>query len=78
MATLCRSINKLDISQKHVTKQATEWNEYICAIWEGEMAQYDDPNLFVFSTKVLLTTRQASETTDDPIEVHHVFTGQHS
>jgi transposase len=48
MATLCRSIKKLDISRKRVTKQAAERNDYLRAIWEGEMAQYDDPDLFVF------------------------------
>ena len=48
MATICRSINKLNISRKRVTKQAAERNELLYAIWEGEMAQYDDPDLFVF------------------------------
>jgi transposase len=48
MATLCRGISKLNISRKRVTKQAAERNEYLRAIWEGEMAQYDDPDLFIF------------------------------
>jgi hypothetical protein len=48
MATICRSIDKLNISRKRVTKQAAERNEYLRAIWEGEMAQYDDPDQFVF------------------------------
>jgi hypothetical protein len=48
VATLHHSISKLNISQKEVSKQAAEQDEYLRAIWEGEMAQYDDPDLFVF------------------------------
>jgi hypothetical protein len=48
MATMHRTINKLDVSKKRVSKQAAERDEHLRAVWEGEMAQYDDPDLFVF------------------------------
>lgn len=48
MATLHRNVNKLNITGKRVTKQAAERNEILRATWEGEMAQYGDPDVFVF------------------------------
>lgn len=46
--TLHRSLRKLNITGKHVTKQAAERNNFLRAIWEGEMARYDDPDVFIF------------------------------
>jgi transposase len=48
MATLHRNVDKLNITAKRVTKQAAERSELLRAIWEGEVAQYDDPDMFVF------------------------------
>lgn len=48
MSTLYRNITKLNITGKRVTKQAAERDNVLRAIWEGEMAQYDDPDVFVF------------------------------
>ena len=48
IATLHRNIDKLNITEKRVTKQAAEQSEFLRAIWEGEMAQYENPDMFVF------------------------------
>lgn len=48
IATIQREIKRLGITRKTISKEALERNDLLRAIWEGNMAQYDDPELFVF------------------------------
>jgi len=48
IATLQRGLVRLDITRKSISKEAKERNNYLHAIWEADMAQYDDPDIFVF------------------------------
>jgi len=48
IASIQRAIEHLDFTQKVVSKEAKERNDLLRAIWEGDMAQYDDPDLFLF------------------------------
>lgn len=48
VSSIQRAIARLDISRKAVSKEAKERNDLLRAIWEGNMAQYDDPELFLF------------------------------
>jgi len=47
IASLSRAMTRLNLSRKTVTKAAAERNEEVRAIWEGMMAQYTDPEVFV-------------------------------
>src|SRR5271170_2577729 len=48
LATVHRSLHRLAITRKCVIKEANERDDLLRAIWEGEMAQYRDPEVFVF------------------------------
>ena len=48
--TAYSDITRLDISRKAVSKESKERNDFLRAIWEGNMAQYDDPDHEVRST----------------------------
>jgi hypothetical protein len=48
LVTLQYALVQLDLTQKTVSKQVNECDEYSRAVWEGEMAEYDDPDIFVF------------------------------
>jgi transposase len=48
LATLQRALVQLDLTRKTVSKQVNEHNEYLRAVWEGEMAEYDNPDVFLF------------------------------
>ena len=48
IASIQRAIAQLEITRKTVTKEASERNNLLRAIWEGNMAQYNDPDLFLF------------------------------
>lgn len=48
IASIQRAIERLDFTRKVVSKEAKERNNLLRAIWEGGMAQYDDPDLFLF------------------------------
>jgi transposase len=48
LATLQCALVQLDLTQKTVSKQVNEHNKYLHAVWEGEMAEYDDPDIFIF------------------------------
>lgn len=41
ISTLSRTLNRLAITHKAVTKEAMEWNEHLHATWRIVMAQYD-------------------------------------
>ena len=47
LSTLSRSLRGLDLTQKMVTKMSAERDDGLRAIWEGMMAQYTNPELFV-------------------------------
>ena len=47
LATLQCALIWLDLTQKTVSKQAQEWSDYLHAVWEGEMAEYDDPDYWI-------------------------------
>lgn len=48
--TISRTLRRLELSNKRVQRAASERNEDLRAIWEGELGQheYQDPDLFVF------------------------------
>src|SRR5258705_1317233 len=48
LATLQRALIQLDLTRKTVSKPAQERSNYLCAAWEGKMAEYDDPDVFLF------------------------------
>jgi transposase len=47
IATLSRTLSSMRISNKAITKAAAERDEALRTMWELEMAQYQDPDLFV-------------------------------
>ena len=47
ISTISRALTHLDLSWKTISKVAVERDEEVRAIWEGMMAQYTDPDLFV-------------------------------
>jgi len=47
IASLSRAMTRLNLLRKTVTKAAAERNEEVRAIWEGMMAQYTNPEVFV-------------------------------
>jgi transposase len=46
--TISRTLRRINLTRKTVTKAAAERDEQLRAAWEGMMAQYTDPELFVF------------------------------
>ena len=63
LATLQHALIRLNLTQKTVSKQAQEQNDYLHAVWEGEMAEYDNPDCFLFldeSAVNNLTTQQCA------------------
>jgi len=57
IASIQRAIAQLEITRKTVTKEASERNDLLRAIWEGNMAQYDDPDLFLFLDESAVNNR---------------------
>ncbi|KAJ6603934.1 hypothetical protein B0H10DRAFT_1821915 [Mycena sp. CBHHK59/15] len=47
IASISRTLVMLQLSRKKLTKAAAERDEQLRTIWEAEMAQYPDPNVFV-------------------------------
>jgi transposase len=47
LPTLSRTLRRLNFTRKMVTKMAAERDDELRAVWEGMMAQYTDPELFV-------------------------------
>jgi transposase len=41
ITTICRTLNRLAITHKHIAKEAAERNEHLRATWQVSMAQYD-------------------------------------
>ncbi|KAI0313042.1 hypothetical protein OF83DRAFT_1035350, partial [Amylostereum chailletii] len=48
LATLARTLRQMDLPRKRLSKAAAEWDEELRVLWEIDMAEYNDPNLFVF------------------------------
>ena len=48
IATICRTLHYLELNRKHISKIASQRDEELRTLWEMEMAQYTDPNVFVF------------------------------
>jgi len=48
IASIQRAVVRLDFTRKAISKEAKERNDLLRAIWEGNMAQYTDPDLFIF------------------------------
>jgi len=47
IASLSRLLIRYGLTRKHIQKVAAERNEELRAIWEADMAQYTDPDVFV-------------------------------
>ena len=49
ISTLSRTLRKLQISNKSITKEASEQNNTLRATWQASLAEYlGDPSVFVF------------------------------
>jgi hypothetical protein len=48
IATLSRTLKSAQISQKSLTKASAERNEELRSMWEIAMAEYTNPDVFVF------------------------------
>ena len=47
ISTIARALNDINMTRKKITKQSAERNQRLRNLWEMEMAQYMDPELFV-------------------------------
>jgi transposase len=61
IATLQRGLVRLDITRKSISKEAKERNDYLHAIWEADMAQYDDPDVFVFLDESVVNNQSTQQ-----------------
>jgi transposase len=48
IATICRTLQHLELNRKLISKTASQRDEELRTLWEIEMAQYTDPDVFVF------------------------------
>jgi len=48
LATISRTLARMQISKKSLSRRAAERNEELRTLWELELTQFDDPGLFVF------------------------------
>jgi transposase len=48
VATICRSLQHLQTTRKNVTKCASQRDEMLRTLWEAQMAEYVDSDVFVF------------------------------
>jgi len=47
IATISRILAQYELTRKRLHKVAEEWDEELRSIWEADMAQYQDPDVFV-------------------------------
>jgi transposase len=47
IATISWTLHRMNLTRKQVAKEAAERNDQLRAIWEGMMAEYTDPDVFV-------------------------------
>jgi transposase len=57
VVTISRALVAIDLSRKLVTKTAAEQDEQLRYIWEGMMAEYPDPNVFIALDESAVDTR---------------------
>lgn len=62
LSTIERTLQHLDLSCKHVSKAAAERDEELRTLWEAEMAQYTDPEVFVFLDESAVDQHTAQRT----------------
>ena len=48
IATITCALQRLNLTQKSITRAAAQRDEELRTLWEADMAQYTDPELFVF------------------------------
>ena len=48
IATISRTLARMEISKKSLSRRAAERNEELRTLWELELTQLSDPDLFVF------------------------------
>jgi len=48
IATISRTLSRMGLTRKAVSRRATERNDSVRMLWEMEMAQYVNPDMFVF------------------------------
>jgi transposase len=57
LATISRTLRGLDLTLKGVSKEALERNNELRILWEINMAQYTDPDLFLFLDESAVDSR---------------------
>ena len=63
LATISRTLSRLGLTRKGLSRKANERNEDVRLLWELDMAQYEDPDMFVFLDESAVdnhTVRRAS------------------
>jgi len=63
LATISRTLSHLGLTRKGLSRKANECNEDVRLLWELDMAQYKDPEMFVFLNESAVdghTVRRAS------------------
>ena len=48
LATVSRTLTRMHCSKKSLSRRASERNEGLRTLWELELAEFDDPDFFVF------------------------------
>jgi transposase len=48
LATISRTLSRTGLTRKAISREANERNEDVRLLWELDMAQYTDPEMFVF------------------------------
>jgi transposase len=48
LATISRTLSRMGLTRKALSREASERNEEVRLLWELDMAQYTDPEMFVF------------------------------
>ena len=48
IATISRTLTRMQVSKKSLSRNAAERNEELRTLWEIELAEFNDPDLFVF------------------------------
>jgi len=62
LATVSRTLARMHCSKKSLSRRASERNEELRTLWELELAEYDNPDLFVFIDESAVDNRTAQRT----------------
>ena len=57
LATISRTLARMQCSKKSLSRRATERNKQLQSLWELEVTELDDPNLFVFVDESAIDNR---------------------